>query len=119
MVIYLAMKKILLLSDTHSYMDNRILDYASQADEVWHAGDFGNQEVIDSLSSVKPLKGVFGNIDDAGIRKQFPEILRFTCEEVEVLMTHIGGYPKNTLPTSKQNFSSARRNSLSLGILIF
>ena len=75
------MKKILLLSDTHSYMDNRILEYASQADEIWHAGDFGNQEVIDSLSAVKPLKGVFGNIDDAGIRKQFPEILRFTCEE--------------------------------------
>ena len=59
---HLAMKKILLLSDTHSYMDNRILDYASQADEIWHAGDFGNQEVIDSLSAVKPLKGVF---DDA------------------------------------------------------
>ena len=63
---HLAMKKILLLSDTHSYMDNRILEYASQADEIWHAGDFGNQEVIDSLSAVKPLKGVFGNIDDAG-----------------------------------------------------
>ena len=98
---HLAMKKILLLSDTHSYMDNRILDYASQADEVWHAGDFGNQEVIDSLSAVKPLKGVFGNIDDAGIRKQFPEILRFTCEEVEVLMTHIGGYPKKYAPSIK------------------
>ena len=99
---HLAMKKILLLSDTHSYMDNRILEYASQADEVWHAGDFGNQEVIDSLNAVKPLKGVFGNIDDAGIRKQFPEILRFTCEKVEVLMTHIGGYPKKYAPSIKE-----------------
>lgn len=88
------MKKILLLSDTHSYIDDRILEYASQADEIWHAGDFGNQEVIDKLSAKKTLKGVFGNIDDAKIRKQFPGILRFFCEDVEVLMVHIGGYPK-------------------------
>lgn len=88
------MKKILLLSDTHSYIDDRILDYAQDADEIWHAGDFGSQEVIDKLSRIKPLKGVFGNIDNTNIRNQFPEVLRFRCEGVEVLMKHIGGYPK-------------------------
>lgn len=88
------MKKILLLSDTHSYIDDRILEYAKDADEIWHAGDFGNQEVIDKLNQIKPLKGVFGNIDDHSIQRQFPEVLRFHCEEVEVLMKHIGGYPK-------------------------
>lgn len=88
------MKKILLLSDTHSYIDDRILEYAKDADEIWHAGDFGNQEVIDKLNQIKPLKGVFGNIDDHSIQRQFPEVLRFHCEGVEVLMKHIGGYPK-------------------------
>lgn len=88
------MKKILLLSDTHSYIDDRILDYAQNADEIWHAGDFGSQEVIDKLNQIKPLKGVFGNIDDNDIQRQFPEVLRFHCEGVEVLMKHIGGYPK-------------------------
>lgn len=96
------MKKILLLSDTHSYIDDRILDYASQSDEVWHAGDFGNQEVIDKLKETKLLRGVFGNIDDAKIQTQFPEILRFSCENVEVLMTHIGGYPKKYVPNIKK-----------------
>lgn len=88
------MTKILLLSDTHSYIDDRILDYAQDADEIWHAGDFGSQEVIDRLSQIKPLKGVFGNIDGTEIRNQFPEVLRFYCEGVEVLIKHIGGYPK-------------------------
>ncbi|MDO4762960.1 MAG: metallophosphoesterase family protein [Flavobacteriaceae bacterium] len=95
------MKKILLLSDTHSYIDELILKYAHQVDEIWHGGDFGSQEVIDKLMEIKPLRGVFGNIDDAKIRTQFPEILRFHCEEVEVLMTHIGGYPKKYAPNIK------------------
>lgn len=99
------MKKILLLSDTHSYIDDRILEYAQEADEIWHAGDFGSQEVIDKLSQIKPLKGVFGNIDDAKIRSQFPETLRFTCENVEVLMIHIGGYPKKYSPLAKKEIS--------------
>lgn len=99
------MKKILLLSDTHSHMDERILEYAHQADEIWHAGDFGNQEVIDQLSQIKPLKGVFGNIDDAKIRVQFPEILRFHCEGVEVMMTHIGGYPKKYAANIKKEIT--------------
>ncbi len=95
------MTKVLLLSDTHSYLDDRILAYAAQADEVWHAGDFGNHNVIEQLQAVKPLRGVYGNIDSAEIRKGFPEVLRFRCEEVDVLMIHIGGYPGKYSPLTK------------------
>ena len=96
------MKKILLLSDSHSYIDERILDYAKQADEIWHCGDFGNMEVIEALEKIKPLRGVYGNIDGTEIRKIFPEVLRFTCEEVDVLMIHIGGYPGKYTPLAKK-----------------
>lgn len=87
------MTKILLLSDTHSYIDDRVLEYAQNADEIWHCGDFGSIQVIEKLQKIKPLKGVFGNIDAPDIRSVFPEVARFYCEEVEVLMIHIGGYP--------------------------
>lgn len=87
------MKKILLLSDTHSHIDETILKYVRQADEVWHAGDIGTLEVTDSLKKLKPLKAVYGNIDDHIIQKEFPLNQRFYCEKVDVLMTHIGGYP--------------------------
>ena len=80
------MKKILLLSDTHSYMDERILEYAKNADEIWHCGDFGSLEVIEALEKIKPVRGVYGNIDNEKIRKIFPEVLRFKCEEAEVLI---------------------------------
>lgn len=88
------MRKILLLSDTHSYIDDRILEYASQADEVWHAGDIGNLKVSEILKKAVPIfRAVYGNIDDTVIRKEFPLNLRFFCEKVDVWMTHIGGYP--------------------------
>tara|TARA_R110000823_G_C15952948_1_gene502487 strand:- start:24512 stop:25003 length:492 start_codon:yes stop_codon:yes gene_type:complete len=87
------LKKILLLSDTHSHIDNDILKYAKQADEVWHAGDIGNLTVTDTLKQLKPLRAVFGNIDDDKARKEFPLNNRFTCEGVDVWITHIGGYP--------------------------
>ncbi|WP_298928591.1 metallophosphoesterase family protein [uncultured Allomuricauda sp.] len=87
------MTKILLLSDTHGHMDETILKYARQADEIWHAGDIGNLDVTDQLKKIRPLRGVYGNIDDHVIQKEFPEHNRFLCEEVDVWMTHIGGYP--------------------------
>lgn len=87
------MTKILLLSDTHGYLDETILKYAAQADEVWHAGDIGKLAVSDSLQSIKPVKGVYGNVDDHVIQKEFPLDNRFYCEEVDVWITHIGGYP--------------------------
>ncbi|MFV8370574.1 metallophosphoesterase family protein [Flavobacterium sp. LB2R40] len=87
------MKKILLLSDTHSHIDDLILKYVAQADEVWHAGDIGDLAVTDSLKKLKPLRGVYGNIDDATARLEFPLHNRFMCEDVDVWITHIGGYP--------------------------
>ncbi len=87
------MKKILLLSDTHSYIGNDILKYVKQVDEVWHAGDIGDLKVTDAINMLKPLRAVHGNIDDSKIRVEFPEHNRFNCEEVSVWITHIGGYP--------------------------
>ncbi len=87
------MKKILLLSDTHSFIDEKILKYVRLADEVWHAGDIGNLAVTDEIKKLKPLRAVYGNIDDDKARLEFPLNNRFFCEGVEVLMTHIGGYP--------------------------
>ena len=87
------MKKILLLSDTHSHIDDVILKYVNQADEVWHAGDIGDLAVTDAIKKLKPLRGVYGNIDDDKARMEFPLNNRFFCEGVEVLITHIGGYP--------------------------
>lgn len=87
------MTKILLLSDTHSFIDEQILKYVKQADEVWHAGDIGDLEVTDVIKNLKPLRAVYGNIDDATARLEFPLHNRFLCEDVDVWMTHIGGYP--------------------------
>ncbi len=87
------MKKILLLSDTHGLLDQKIIKYIDGVDEVWHAGDIGSTAVADGISSLKTLKGVYGNIDSPELRKQFPENQIFICEGVKVLMTHIGGYP--------------------------
>ncbi|WP_267404282.1 MULTISPECIES: metallophosphoesterase family protein [unclassified Chryseobacterium] len=100
------MTNILLLSDSHSYIDNRILDYAMQADEVWHCGDFGNMDVIEELEKIKPLKGVYGNIDSPKIRSEFPEVNRFFCENLEVLMIHIGGYPGKYTPLAKDEIAA-------------
>ncbi len=87
------MTKILLLSDTHSYMDTAILKHVKHADEVWHAGDIGTLDVTDAIKALKPLRAVYGNIDAKEVRSEFPEHNRFMCEGVDVWMTHIGGYP--------------------------
>ncbi len=87
------MTKILLLSDTHSHIDDTILKYVAQADEVWHAGDIGDLVVTDTIKKLKPLRAVYGNIDDAQARLEFPLNNRFSCENVSVWITHIGGYP--------------------------
>ena len=98
----LNLKKILLLSDTHSHIDDRILHYAGEADEIWHAGDIGDLYVTDKLQLKNPLIGVYGNIDNAEIRKEFPLHQRFMCEEVAVWITHIGGYPNKYAPAIKE-----------------
>lgn len=87
------MTKILLLSDTHSHIDDAVLKYVRMADEVWHAGDIGDLHVTDTLKAEKPLRAVYGNIDSAEARLEFPFNNRFFCEGVDVWITHIGGYP--------------------------
>ena len=87
------MKKILLLSDTHGYLDDKIIKYVNESDEVWHAGDIGKKEILNSLSETKPLKAVYGNIDGAAARIEFPLHQKFTVEGLKVWITHIGGYP--------------------------
>ncbi|MGQ3088324.1 metallophosphoesterase family protein [Flavobacterium sp.] len=100
------MKKILLLSDTHSHIDDTILKYVRQADEVWHAGDIGNLAVTDSIKAEKPLRAVFGNIDGNEARMEFPLNNRFFCEGIDVWITHIGGYPGKYNPAVREEISS-------------
>lgn len=88
------MLRIALLSDTHSYIDNRILEHCNSCDEIWHAGDIGNISVANAFEKIKTFRAVFGNIDGQEIRIRYPETLRFKCEEVDVMMTHIGGKPE-------------------------
>ena len=88
------MKRIGLLSDTHSFLDPLVFKHFKECDEIWHAGDIGDIEVYDQLKAFKPIKAVYGNIDGAVIRRVCPLHQRFMCEEVDVWITHIGGYPK-------------------------
>lgn len=99
------MKKILLLSDTHSHIDETILKYVKLADEVWHAGDIGDLKVTDTIQKLKPLRAVFGNIDNHEARLEFPLNNRFFCEDVEVLITHIGGYPGKYSPAIREEIT--------------
>lgn len=87
------MKKILLLSDTHTYLDEAILHHVKEADEVWHAGDIGSLEIYERIKAIKPIRAVFGNIDGQELRIQIPKIAKFECEGLKIMMTHIGGYP--------------------------
>ncbi len=87
------MTKVLLLSDTHGCIDDFILKHVAWADEVWHAGDIGNREVVDKIRSFKPLRAVYGNIDGTEIRQEFPLDNLFEVEGKKIWMTHIGGYP--------------------------
>lgn len=94
--------KIGLISDTHGYLDPKVFNHFKEVDEIWHGGDIGDLEVANKLSEFKPLKGVFGNIDDQSIQLKFPEDLRFRCEELNVWITHIGGAPPNYNPRVKK-----------------
>ena len=96
------MKRIALLSDTHGFIDQTIVKYLQDADEIWHAGDFGTLAVSDFLASLKPLKGVYGNVDGQDVRKVHPAHQKFQLEGIKVWMTHIGGYPGNYSPDIKK-----------------
>ena len=98
------MIRIGLLADTHGYLDESVFEHFKNCDEIWHAGDFGSN-VIEPLRNFKPLKGVYGNIDDASIRHEFPEQLVFQCEGVKVMMRHIGGYPPKYNPETRKELA--------------
>lgn len=87
------MKKILMLSDSHSHIDESIINHAKCSDEIWHAGDIGDIKIIDSLKKYSLVRAVHGNIDNSIIRNECPENIFFKCEDISVLITHIGGYP--------------------------
>ncbi len=95
------MTRIGLLSDTHSYFDDKFKELFKDVDEIWHAGDLGDIKVLDAMQKLKPTRAVFGNIDDAVIRSELKKDLRFVCDGVDVLMTHIGGYPGKYSPNIK------------------
>lgn len=101
------MKRIGLISDTHSYLDDKVFKHFEKCDEIWHGGDFGTGEIAEKLRAFKPLKGVYGNIDGSEIRNEFPEKLNFTCEQVNVFMVHIGGYPGRYATGIKNEISAA------------
>lgn len=100
------MRRIGLLSDTHGYMDDRITTYLNECDEIWHAGDIGNTDTAQKLSALRPFKAVSGNIDGIELRQDYPLHLRFVCEEVDVLMIHIGGYPGHYSPEARKEINS-------------
>lgn len=88
------MKKIGILSDTHAYWDDQYITYLNDCDEIWHAGDIGSLELADRFEAMKPVfRAVYGNCDGYDLRARYSELLRFKCEDVDVMMTHIGGYP--------------------------
>lgn len=90
--------RIGLISDTHNYLDPKVIKYFRECDEIWHAGDIGTISLADELAAIKPLRAVYGNIDGQDVRKVYPENLKFICEGVNVWMTHIGGQPGKYYP---------------------
>lgn len=110
------MKKIGIISDTHAHWDDKYEYYFGQCDEVWHAGDIGSLEVADRFEAMKPMfRAVYGNCDGYDLRARYREVLRFKCEEVDVLLKHIGGYPAITTARCRACFSPRRPISLLRG----
>ncbi len=102
------MTRIGLISDTHSFLDDAVFKHFEQCDEIWHAGDFGSIELANSLHNFKPFKGVYGNIDGQDIRSVYPEQLVFMCEDVKVVIRHIGGSPPKYNPETKKELLEHR-----------
>lgn len=102
------MKKIGIISDTHGIFDDALRRFLEPVDEVWHAGDVGFIALADEIAAFKPLRAVYGNIDDAVTRRAYPQFDCFECEGVKVLMTHIGGYPGRYDPATLQQIISFR-----------
>ena len=102
------MKRIGIISDTHGCFDDVLRNFLRDVDEIWHAGDIGSLDVADRIAAFKPLRAVSGNIDDGMTRRGYPPFVCFECEQVRVLMTHIGGYPRRYDPLAVQRIQSLR-----------
>lgn len=96
------MKKIGIISDTHAWWDDKFAIYFNDCDEIWHAGDIGNEDIAYRLNTLAPLRAVYGNIDGSVIRRKYNELEIFETEGVKVVMTHIGGYPGKYAPGIKK-----------------
>lgn len=94
--------KIILLSDTHSFLQESAFSFLAEADEIWHAGDIGDIKLIDRLAQIKPVRAVHGNIDDQTVRLEYPQDLFFTIQGLRFWMTHIGGYSEHYHPSVKK-----------------
>lgn len=104
------MIRIGLLSDTHAYWDDKYSEYFSSCDEIWHAGDIGSDLLASQLAAIRPFRAVYGNIDGQSTRLQYPKVAHFMAEEVEVMMTHIGGYPGRYHPEIREELYNSRPN---------
>lgn len=102
------LKKIGIISDTHGHFDKPLMEFLKDVDEIWHAGDIGNQETADRIAEFKPLRAVYGNIDGGTTRIVYPEFNSWECEGVDVLMTHIGGYPGRYYPKAYKKIMELR-----------
>ncbi|MBR5819807.1 MAG: metallophosphoesterase family protein [Alistipes sp.] len=102
------MKRIGIISDTHGCFDEPLRNFLSEVDEIWHAGDIGSLELADEIAAFKPLRAVSGNIDGGLTRRVYPELAVFRCEEVSVVMTHIGGYPRRYAPKALAKIQALR-----------
>lgn len=105
-----GLTQIGLISDTHGFLDETVFDHFKNCDEIWHAGDFGNEDIAKRLQEWKELKGVYGNIDDNKIRTVYPEQLVFYCEDVKVMMRHIGGAPPKYNPETRKELQLHQPN---------
>jgi putative phosphoesterase len=111
------MTRIGVLSDTHGLLDKRVFEHFKDVDEIWHAGDIGSEDVLRRLREFKPTRAVFGNMDSGDVRYSLSEFYRFKVEDVNVLMTHIGGYPGHynpwLIPWFKKSLESKMTNDQS------
>ena len=102
------MRRIGVISDTHGTFDDCLKYFLKDVDEIWHAGDIGNVETAEAIAAFKPLRAVYGNIDNTSVRYHYEEFAYFKCEDVTVLMTHIGGYPRHYHSKALQKIQTAR-----------
>ena len=102
------MKRIGIISDTHSCWDDKYLIHFAGCDEIWHAGDIGSPLIVDNLATCCLVRAVCGNIDGRELRLRFKELLRFKVEECNVIMTHIGGYPGKYSPAIRNILRSEK-----------